>query len=128
MPGPAGRWGTFAPETSAMLDRLGVRVEPITNEVDPDYPIGNKVSCMRVPAGGADRLVFLDSDILLARPFDGADPRFEFPFAAKPADLANIVDPRQWRRAYAAMRLRPPDQRVASTVTGGWSIRISMRG
>jgi Sulfotransferase family len=117
VPQPAERWGTLAPDTAAMLQQLGVRSEPITNEIDPDYPIGNKISCMRVPAEGADRLVFLDSDILLTRPFDG-DPRFDFPFAAKPVDLANIVDPRQWRRAYAAMRLKPPEQRVASTVYG----------
>src|SRR3954447_24357047 len=64
VPGPARRWGTLAPETGTLLKQLGVRVEPIANEVDPDYPIGNKVSCMRVPAGGADRLRFL----LLALP------------------------------------------------------------
>lgn len=64
-----------------------------------------------------DRLVFIDSDILLTGPFDG-DPAFDFPVAAKAVDLANLTEYRQWRRAYAAMKLKLPDDRVASTVYG----------
>src|SRR4051812_27588849 len=116
VPTPAERWGTPSVETKQLLKEFGVRVEAISNDVDPDYPIGNKVSCMRL-ATRADRLVFLDSDILLVRPFEG-DPRFEFPFAAKPVDLANLTNPRHWKRAYAAVKLKLSPQRVASTVHG----------
>src|SRR4051794_34390253 len=60
VPQPAERWGTLSEDTTELLRSLGVRVEPISNEIDPDYPIGNKVSCMRL-AVRTDRLVFLDS-------------------------------------------------------------------
>jgi len=116
VPSPVERWGTLSVDTAGLLAKLGVRVEPIVNRIDPDYPIGNKVSCLAVPTT-EDRLVFLDSDILLIRPFAG-DSRFEVPFAAKPADLPNVVQPRQWRRAYGALKLPPPDQVVATTMYG----------
>jgi hypothetical protein len=114
VPGPAAAFGTPAPATTRLLDRLGVRVVPITNDIDPTYPIGNKVSCLRIPTQ-ARRLVFLDSDMLLARAFaDGS--AFAAPFAAKPADLANVAERRYWRRAYAAAGLRLPAGRVATSI------------
>ncbi|QOV89227.1 sulfotransferase [Humisphaera borealis] len=116
VPSPAARWGTLAADTTALLHDLGCRIEPITNLVADDYPIGNKISCMLLKTT-MDRLVFIDSDILLTGPFDG-DPAFDFPVAAKAVDLANLTEYRQWRRAYAAMKLKLPDDRVASTVYG----------
>lgn len=116
VPAPAERWGTPAADTPEMLAKLGCRIEPIANLVADDYPIGNKISCMLVKTS-MDRLVFIDSDILLRTPFDGA-PAFDFPLAAKAVDLANLTEHRQWRRAYAAMKLKLPDDRVASTVYG----------
>src|SRR5829696_3659607 len=56
VPAPAERWGTLSHDTEGLLKEFGVRVEPVTNDVDPDYPIGNKVACMRL-ATRADRLV-----------------------------------------------------------------------
>ena len=116
VPTPVETWGALAPATKDLLEKLGGRTVPIANEIDPAYPIGNKVSCLRVRTG-ADRLVFLDTDMLLVREFAG-DPRFAVPFAAKPADLPNVSHPRQWRRAYAAARLKPPEGRVATTLYG----------
>lgn len=114
VPSPAERWGTLSPDTSSLLSELGCRIEPITNLISDDYPIGNKVSCLRI-ATTMDRLVFIDSDILLAQPFND-DPAFDQPFAAKVADLANVVELRQWKRAYAAMKQSVPPDRVCTSV------------
>lgn len=105
------------PATIDTLRSLGVRVVPIRNELSADYPIGNKVSALRVPVD-ADRLVFIDTDVMLTREL-GHDPRLTTaPFAAKPADLPNVISRWQWRRAYGAAKLRPPQAWVTTTMYG----------
>jgi hypothetical protein len=116
VPTPASMFGAPAPDTLDMLREMGARIVEIENEIDPAYPIGNKVSCLKIQTR-CDRLVFLDTDMVLARPFRGI-AGFSTPFAAKPADLPNMVDRRQWRRAYAAAGIKVPDACVCTTVYG----------
>ena len=116
VPEPEGRWGTVPPDTLALLGRLGVRIAPIRNEVADDYPIGNKVSCLRVPSD-ADKLVFIDSDVLCVTEFRD-EPRFALPFHAKPADVATFADRAAWKRAFRAAGVPFHDARIAASVYG----------
>jgi hypothetical protein len=116
VPTPAEIWQTPDRGKMALLERLGVRIVPIVNGIDCSYGIGNKVSCLRV-ASDADRLVFVDTDMLLVGDV-GHDRLFELPFSAKPADLARTFGNWHWRRAYAAAGLKPPVGCVATSVYG----------
>src|SRR6266498_3081084 len=58
VPGPVDRWGTPPVAALAMLRELGVRMVSITNPLDDDYPIGNKLACLDVETQ-ADKVVFL---------------------------------------------------------------------
>src|SRR6476469_1971853 len=64
VPSPQDTWGSLSSDTVDLLTRLKVRRVSIENQIDPAYPIGNKISCLRVPVS-TDRSVFVDSDILL---------------------------------------------------------------
>jgi hypothetical protein len=121
VPAPAETWGELAPDTRAQLHEFGVRIVPIENPVDPDYKIGNKLACIDVPTS-ADKIVFLDSDILCLRDF--GDPAcLHVPFAAKPADLRTFAaDGRAWVALYAAVNVELPRLRLPTTVSGEFGL------
>ena len=116
VPTPPKQWGGSTRDTFDLLAQFGARVVEIRNAIGPDYPIGNKLSCLTIPID-ADRLIFLDSDMVLVREF-GGESHFALPFSAKPADLPNAINPRQWKRAYRAAGLEAPAGCVATTVNG----------
>lgn len=117
LPTPASRWGTPRPEILEQFARMNVRIVEVENQIDPDYPIGNKISCLCIPTD-KDKQVFVDSDILCLAEFtDGPD--FAAAFNAKPADVfAFGRDEAVWRAAYATMGLEPPTDRVEATISG----------
>lgn len=117
-PGPAALWGAPSKETSASLADLGVKTLPIVNPIGPDYPIGNKLACLGIPTS-ADKVVFLDSDMLCLRDFEG-DRRFAAHVVnAKAADLATFgSQPGRWEAAYASIGLEVPSDRVPASVSG----------
>jgi len=120
VPVPEEIWGAPAPQTLMLLEEMGVRIVRITNEIDPRYPIGNKVSCLRIKTE-ADKLIFIDSDMLCLREFDD-QPRFALPFNAKPADLATFTgDIETWRKVYAAADAVMPQLRIPATVSGDFT-------
>ena len=117
LPGPANLWGQPSNDTLALLSRWNVRCVPIENPIGPDYPIGNKLACLSVPTD-ADKLVFIDSDMLCLQEFRHM-PRFERAFNAKPADFATYAaDESAWLPAYAAVGVPLPSKRMAATVSG----------
>jgi hypothetical protein len=121
VPTPASTWGELTPETRELLQQLGVRIEPIVNPIDPDYKIGNKLACLDVPTR-ADRIVFLDSDILCLRDF-GEPDCLRVPFAAKPADLRTFAAGAEaWAPLYAAAGVALPDLRLPTTVSGEFGL------
>jgi len=121
LPTPASIWGELAPETLELLRQLDVRIEPIVNPIDPDYKIGNKLACFDVPTR-ADRIVFLDSDILCLRDF-GEPDCLQVPFAAKPADLRTFAAGAEaWRPLYAAAGVELPRLRLPTTVSGEFGL------
>jgi hypothetical protein len=121
LPTPASTWGELAPETRGLLQQLGVRIEPIVNPIDPDYKIGNKLACFDVPTR-ADRVVFLDSDILCLRDL-GEPDCLRVPFAAKPADLRTFAAGAEaWQPLYAAAGVDLPQLRLPTTVSGEFGL------
>ena len=118
VPSPPARWGTIADATRRMFARVGVRICEVQNDFEPTYPIGNKVGCLSIQTD-ADKLVFLDSDILCMAEFHH-DERFRIPVNAKAADLATFTqDLAIWERAYAAVGVSDmPAARMKMTVSG----------
>lgn len=117
LPTPASRWGTPRPEITEQFTRMGVRMVEIENQIDPDYPIGNKISCLGIPTD-KDKQVFVDSDILCLREFNGGE-EFRAQLNVKPADVFTFGrDEEVWRHAYATMGLEPPTDRVEATISG----------
>lgn len=123
IPQPVSQWGQISASTQALMQTLGVRSVPITNPIDLNYPIGNKVACLGIEST-ADKIVFLDSDILCLREFSPKTQRelaeiFQAPFAAKPADLATFTrDAQSWQPVYELFQLPLPQWRVIATVSG----------
>lgn len=116
VPGPESTWGALAESTLTLLRSLGVRIEPIENPIGPDYPIGNKLACLNVLTT-ADRLVFLDSDIVCLRK---PDMRFlaSCSFAAKPADLRTFsASTDAWRPLYDCVNVPMPTLTLPTTVS-----------
>jgi hypothetical protein len=116
VPGPATVWGELSATTRELLHALGVRIQAIANPIDSDYKIGNKLACLSI-ATSAEKIVFLDSDILCLREFYDA-PQFAVAVAAKPADLRTFsAVAEDWRPLYAAAQVAVPTLRMPTTVS-----------
>lgn len=108
--------GPLAAATRRILQALDVRSVAIRNPLDPTYPIGNKVACMA--AATADRVLFLDSDIICLAPLD-LGRHFTADFTVKPADHATFSGRAEdWSRLYRHFGLADPVRRVRATVSG----------
>jgi hypothetical protein len=120
LPGPEGRWGRPREETLHFLRGLGVGTASITNQIDPDYPIGNKVSCLMVDVA-ADVTIFVDTDVVCLQPVAQL-PELHAPFAAKPADFHTFrgagAHGDQWEAVYRSCGLAMPAARMRATVSG----------
>lgn len=109
--------GTPPAETTRFLASLDVAIARIVSPFGRDYPIGNKIPCVDVVVP-AERIVFLDSDILLLDTFD-PDRHMAGAFTAKPADLSTFQGAaKDWHRAYAMCGVTAPLRRVFATVSG----------
>jgi len=117
IPQPESRWGPISENTLILMQSLGIRSVPITNRINDNYPIGNKVACLGIETS-AEQIIFLDSDILCLREFS-PEPFFSAPFNAKPADLAVLTrDVALWQRMYDLFNLPFPNRRMIATVSG----------
>ena len=116
IPSPTKDWGTPSDAAFAALQQMEVRTVGIQNEFGREYPIGNKLFCLDVPTD-ADKVVFIDSDIVALREF-ADQSRFGVPFNAKPADLQTFSrDESVWRTAYETAGAPFPSMRIPSTVS-----------
>jgi hypothetical protein len=121
VPGPSDIWGELSSLTIETLSRLGVRFETIVNPIDVSYPIGNKLACLSI-ATSAEKIVFLDSDILCMRDFHDS-VAFDVAFAAKPADLRTFSASRDaWAPLYASVGVDVPTRLVPTTVSGEFGL------
>ncbi len=114
VPTPAETWGELRSDTVRLLDELGVRRVSIRNPIGPEYPIGNKLTCLGLPTEKSVR-VFLDSDILLVRDVRQLSPGRAA--GVRPADLDTAkVAGIPWDAAYGHFGIRPPTEQVVTTV------------
>lgn len=96
--------GGVSEHCKRLLDGLEVRLVRTANPIGSAYPIGNKLLCLDVETK-ADRMVFLDSDILALAPAseESLCASFGQGFVAKPADLATGgTNHSQWMAIYRA--------------------------
>ena len=106
VPGPASLWPAPAPIALDFLRALGVRIVAVENQLDLNYPIANKIGCLSVPTV-AEKLILLDSDMLLMRPWED-EARFGIAFNARPAAAPSFTNRQDdWDAVYAACKTRP---------------------
>jgi hypothetical protein len=120
VPRPASIWGEPAESTLSALVELGGEIRHIENHFDTAYPIANKLSCLGLEVGSdVDKRVFLDSDMLLVREFDGKRPELARTLCATPersATWSSSVE--RWKELYGMFGLEVPATRVRATVSG----------
>jgi hypothetical protein len=135
IPQPLAKWGTISEDTLALMHDLGVRSVPITNPINEYYPIGNKVACLGIDTP-ADKLIFLDSDILCVREFspDTLSPNPSSLFGSIPESVSEMKgifaapfnavaggvfsrDIKQWQQIYDLFKLPLPQWRIFSPGT-----------
>src|SRR5580658_2781060 len=51
-------------QTRELFARLAIRTVSVSNGIDPDYPVANKIGCLSVRTD-AVKIIFLDSDMIL---------------------------------------------------------------
>ncbi len=112
IPQPESRWGKISVTSEKLIQQLGIRKASIENQIDLNYPIGNKLSCLGIESD-ADKIVFLDSDILCVSQFDPKN-YFIHSFNAKPADIPTF---KNWKPVYELFNLELPTERVISTTS-----------
>jgi len=113
-------FGGLSLESRRAFESLDVRLVSTTNPIGAGYPIGNKLLGLDVPTS-ADRVIFLDSDIIALTAATNEDPAriFGEGFVAKPADLATCkAGAAEWRAIYHACDAPMPDFTVTSTTSG----------
>jgi hypothetical protein len=112
VPAPPALWGELTKEGRGLLEELGVRVVPIENEFGRARPITNKIWCLLIPTD-ADKLVFLDSDVLCMREFHD-EARFALPFNATPS---GVRTPELWVHAYGTAGVPLPSVQMPTMVS-----------
>ena len=117
IPMPEEQWGRPSEQTLSFLNSLNVRTVATTNQIDTTYAIGNKVSCLSIKTN-ADKLILLDTDMLLMRPWED-EARFSIAFNARPASISSFSDaPADWEKVYAACGAKPLRGLVRTTYSG----------
>lgn len=114
------QFGGLSTNAAQILDSLGVRVTSVANPIGADYPIANKLLCLDVETE-ADRILFLDSDILAMTDVTAQDVAAVFGdgFVAKPGDLATFkADQDKWQSIYQACGAERPELTVTATISG----------
>jgi hypothetical protein len=116
IPDPFDQTERPSAESLRLLDTMDVRCVGITNPLGGDYAFGNKLACLQI-ATDADKLVFVDSDVVCMREFND-EPRFQIPFNAKPADhMTYATDEDVWRQVYDTAGVPYPSMRLPATVS-----------
>jgi len=118
VPEPIMFMGAPRDESLAFLSDLGVRVEIIQNdlmqyahEATAANFYANKIYCFGVKTD-ADKLVFLDSDVLCFKDFFG-DARYRIPFNAKLVGMAGVVTAiGKWEQLYELVNVPLPKIRL----------------
>lgn len=112
-------FGGLSTTAAQILGSLGVRTTSVSNPIGADYPIANKMLCLDVETE-ADRIIFLDSDIMALTPVSECELAATFGdgFVAKPADLdTSTLQSAEWAAVYNTCDTVMPDLTVTTTVS-----------
>lgn len=113
---PVDRWTEMRPQTRALFEQLEIELAPVRNLVDETYPHGNKIGSLGHLDGPA---VFLDSDMLMLRPFILHHSLLNCDAALKPADIDTFTrGGGSWSAVYRMFDLPLPARSMTATSTG----------
>ncbi|RMD97710.1 MAG: hypothetical protein D6814_08955, partial [Calditrichaeota bacterium] len=119
-PIPEQEYGRISPETRRFLDDLGVQWYAFANPISDEYKIFNKLNAFKIQPQG-DRILFLDSDILIRRSITPLLRYFTHAFAARTAGAqrysARVSD---WEPVYRLFNLEVPRVRWPAWGTYEW--------
>lgn len=110
-------------KTIKYFEQLGCRIKFFKNELfdstrkslTPGDKVSNKIYFLDNIEGKYSRLVFLDSDIMLVRPFEPRDLCIDKQFSAKQANRANV---KRWVEIYSAIGIPYPKELIACGLDG----------
>jgi len=119
-PIPEEEYGTVSPVTKKFLDDLGVKWYHFKNPISDDYKVFNKLNAFNIRPEG-DRILFLDSDIIVRRSLQGLSAYFSRPFAAKCGyKQAFSASAEDWKPVYQLFDLPVPAMRWPASDTYQW--------
>lgn len=127
IPTPESVMGYPSDITIKLLKKMGVRIERMSNELVEKEPnldfntyqnktllFANKIFCFNIPTF-ADKLVFLDSDMILNEEFSG-DISLSIPFNARSAGVTDsIVADGSWDKLFELVGAKMPLLRMKRT-------------
>jgi lipopolysaccharide biosynthesis glycosyltransferase len=109
--------------TIEYFEKLGCRIKIFSNElyhighksVIPGDKVSNKIYFLDDKEQKYNRLVFLDSDIMLIKPFNPSNLYIDKQFSAKQANRANV---KRWEEIYSALGIPYPQELFACGLDG----------
>jgi len=108
-------WPAPSSGTLATLNALGVDLRPVRNAIADDFPYGNKMECLPPKDDAGTRRIYIDSDILMMRDFEG-DALPDADIAAVPAS-ATHADDAAWKEFHALFGLPTTSRRLISLLS-----------
>jgi hypothetical protein len=125
IPTPREVFGCPKQSTLDFFEQLGIKIVEIENPLArgakhlftgklKTYLFTNKIIALKAPAK-CDKLVFMDNDIVLTKPFFD-DPYFSHPFAACPVGIKGATySADKWINLYQLMNLKIPKEKFKIT-------------
>lgn len=112
---PESRWGPVSAPAMSILEKTGTELIACENQIDIDYPHGNKIAALETIDGPA---IFLDSDMIMMRPFLTHYSLVGEDAAAKPADFPTFErSGGDWNPVYSLFGMTPPSETVKATIS-----------
>lgn len=119
-PVPAEEYGAIAPATKRFLNGLGARWYQFRNPISDEYKVFNKLNAFNIRPEG-ERILFLDSDIIVRRPLHELQAYCNRPFAAKCGfSQAYSARAEDWRPIYQLFDLPVPAMRWPASDSQQW--------
>ncbi len=120
-PSPREVYGSVSPAARKFLDGLGVSWYSFANPISDDYKIFNKLNAFNIEPRG-DRILFLDSDIIIRRSLAPLESYFSRPFAAKSGNKQRFsCRAEDWQPAYGLFDLPVPEMRWPGSDSHEWA-------
>lgn len=120
-PSPREVYGSVTSAARKFLDGLDVQWYSCANPISDDFKIFNKLNAFNIQPRG-DRILFLDSDIIVRRSLAPLESYFSRPFAAKSGNKQRFsTRAEDWQPAYALFDLPVPEMRWPGSDSHEWA-------